>query len=243
MVTEISKSAIVVSEARSGTNALLSTVKSMWPDAIILREIFKKPGASHELIEKHLGINKDTYAKLRSENPASLWTALCDYSEARETPLIAKIFYSHVPKSDPVWDTFKDRSNVILLIRQNPFKQYVSLQLATQSGQWILRPGKENLQENVTLSIDPEELKNYIQRKRQNIRWAREFYEYCKPMVVFYEDFTQANDDYWNIFEPFGALPKTGRARLNTTKQTTRPMREIVTNYSDVQDYDVESDF
>lgn len=235
------RSSLLVSSGRSGTNYFLSVYSQVFPNDIVVKEIFRREGDSFSLLEKHLGLEKDDIMELVKFDKVGLWNDLIGKARVENTGAIAKIFYQHALIDDPIWSHIKDETRVIHLIRRSQFDVYVSLQVALKSGKWQ-DFGREDGNKGVTsVFIDRSNLESFLMTKKRRIEWAREYFSTKTNYdEIFYEDIEESPLKCARAICSIYGETAPDSVSTSQRKQKTLPNEEIVTNYSEVADLDVE---
>ncbi|MCA0922774.1 hypothetical protein [Pseudooceanicola nanhaiensis] len=230
---------ILVSSARSGTNYFLSVYSKCFPDAFVVKEIFREGGDSLPRLEELLGVGSQRILKMVENNPLRLWRNIKEACAEEEIPALAKIFYYHVEWNAPLWENFRKNDRVIHLIRQNPFDVFLSHKVAQQTGQWqkFARDGEAAPVE--PLVLDPEELSKFIERQGEHIEKTRSFFKDANFSEIYYEDIAKSTEDcvaaISKIFEIDG--PKQ-EVKIPLKRQKSATNQELVANYDEVAMFD-----
>lgn len=230
---------ILVSSARSGTNYFLDVYKECYPDDFVVKEIFRDGGDSLKLIEALLGIDRDAVLERLEANPRVFWMRIEKTCAEKGIRALAKIFYYHQSPDSALWSYFKNHDRVVHLIRGNAFDAFLSLKVATRTGQWQNR-GKEPSAEAVKVTLDPAELSTFIDRQKGYVEWTRRRFASADYRELFYEDIADDLDRCVAFMrETFGAFEGPTPTSVGIKRQKTASNAEIVENYADVQHLDV----
>lgn len=231
---------ILVSSARSGTNYFLDVYKECFPSDFVVKEIFRDGGDSLKLIASLLDISTEAVVDKLEANPRAFWMRIEKQCADQGIRALAKIFYYHQSPEAALWSYFKNHDRVVHLIRRNPFDSFLSLKVATQTGQWQNR-GKEQSAQDVTVTLDPAELGAFIDRQKGFVEWTRrKFANAIDYRELFYEDIADSMDSCVAfIRDTFGPLEGPTPTSVGIKRQKTTTNDEIVANYAAVQHLDM----
>lgn len=235
----MSKGNILLSSARSGTNYLLTAYSKCFPRNFVAKEIFRPTGDSFPLIEELTGLNKDEVLALVATEPVELWQKIVSAAEAEEREALAKIFYYHVDKADPLWSHFRDNDKVIHLIRRNAFDVFLSHKVANQTGKWQEFGKNKAPTEVEPLVLNRAEVVAFMDKQRDHVDHARTFFAKADYAELFYEDIADSVDtcvkSICTVFErPLPSHPIS----IGLRKQKDKSNQELVANYDDVAEFD-----
>ena len=117
--------------------------------------------------------------------------------------------------------------------------RFLSRELAKESGQWSLKRGQKNNTDSLTITLNEDDLKYYISKRRAEIESCRTFFASADYCEVYYEDIATSFDAcVKSISATMGPLPGRVEERERLIKQVRRPASEVITNYDDVRAYD-----
>ena len=121
----------------------------------------------------------------------------------------------------------------IVLYRQSLAEQFVSQNAARTTKQFLILPGQERKETQVT--IDPGELRSYCDHMRASYREAINHpWLAGRAVLLSYEELT-ADPEYWlseQICPLLGTQPLPPKTYLQ--KQSTKPLAQQITNYQQV---------
>ena len=233
------KGTILVSSARSGTNFLLSVYRKIFPDEFVMNEIFRSGSDSFAILRDLLNIDQDEAARLAEEDPVGLWQMVKTASQQKNKKSIAKIFYYHQKKENPIWKHFHENDTVIHLVRRNPFDVLVSHKIATQTGLWQDFGREAGRREDISLRLDVAELDAFIQRQYNYVEYVRNFFKDSDFTEVFYEDIQASANSCAAVLRGIKGVSETGDdINIALKKQKNRHNRELVVNYDEVSHLD-----
>ena len=130
------KPLVVLSGSRSGTNYFLSVFQELAPDAVVLREVFRKGGDSLPELVELTGVSKADLATLGENDPIALWKLIRQAAGAR--PLALKIFYYHASPQSPIWERLAEEARIVHLLRRRVLDTLISRKLAELTGRWTM---------------------------------------------------------------------------------------------------------
>lgn len=147
-----------------------------------------------------------------------------------------KLFFNHLQDfrlSIAHVDAAFPSAKYIVLYREALAEQFVSLQLARLTQQWLLLPGEQ--QKQVPVIVDPTELRRFCQSVRQEYqevlthRAIRE-----RSIVLSYEELTEdpvgcLRDQVCSLLEVPAVEPQA-----TLRKQNPQPLSQRVANYSEI---------
>ncbi len=244
---------ILISTERSGTNYFLNAYSKMFPGNLVLGEIFREMGDSLSDLRRILGVDKDQALEIVRKQPLETWARLPPGS-------IAKIFYNHASRNSELWNYFRKHDRVIHLIRSDHLENFISLKVAEQSDVWIdrkvtlrqrLRSLRKSLKsgrlrsvgaQKVPVSVqpfcvDPYELESFIRKRKENVRWCRDYFATADYHEVWYEDIAVSAN---MCADAIGRIYKVKPRNLvvDTKKQSKGDPRSLVLNYSEIVQFD-----
>lgn len=233
------KNAILVSKARSGTNFFLDVYANSVPNSTSFREIFRPTGDSFLSIKRTLGLEQGEYLELVKDDPLQIWLRLEDVSQRSGQRFIAKIFYDHAAEHQNLWEHFRDRNQVIHLIRRNPFDSFVSLNVARQTGKWLQEKDTVTPFLPKPFSLPRAKVEAYISQAEEHIDTTRAFFRDATYREVFYEDISaSAQRCAETICDVLQEEVATERVKSRMQKQKNYTNQSIVSNYSEICDLD-----
>lgn len=153
-----------------------------------------------------------------------------------------KLFYNQARESpaDDVWPLLRRHTElrVVRLLRRNLFAAWVSHEVAFMTDDWTLMV-EENRQATQVrpFAIDPWRCQGFFEETERYIRWADDFFAEHESIRVEYEA-----DLCGDFAATMGRVQEfLGLARHEVTpsvkKQSSRPLREQVTNYDSLRRY------
>ena len=227
-----SRNCILISSARSGTNLFLSLYEELFPNDIILGEIFRKTGGSLDKLPEILNASEEDILAKSRESPAQLWDELQAAASRTQRGLIAKIFYEHGRRHTEIWDKFKEGSKIIHLVRKNPFDAYVSLEVARQSDAWKSTSPNQEKVAGITLEIDPFAAEDFIEEISDCVKGVREFFKGADFHEIMYEDIAASPQTaIKQVADIFGVEPSLNKREFGLKKQNTIPHQDRIKNY------------
>lgn len=233
------KNAILVSKARSGTNYFLDVYANSVPNSTSFREIFRPTGDSFLLMKKTLGLEKGEYLECIKDDPLRIWLRLEEISQKSGQRFMAKIFYDHATGHPELWEYFRDRNQVIHLIRRNPFDSLVSFNVANQTGKWLQAKSTEPPSMPKPFALPRAKVETYITQAEKHIKATRAFFGDAKYSEVFYEDIsTSVQRCAATICDILQEDAATAQAKTRMHKQKNYTNQSIVSNYDEVCDLD-----
>jgi len=181
----MSKPLVVLSGSRSGTNYFLSVYKEMVPDAVVLREVFRKGGDNLPELAELTGMPMTRLAVLGQEEPVALWKILRQAVGSR--PLALKIFYYHARPESPIWERFAKEARIVHLLRRRILDTLISRKLAEATGRWIT-PSDVTSPSRPSFRLDPAEVAAFIAERQDYVRSFRERFRGADIHEIGYED-------------------------------------------------------
>lgn len=233
----MTKPLVILSSARSGTNYFLSVLKKMVPEAVVLREVFRKGGDNLPELVELTGRSRAELATLGQDEPIALWELLRQAAGSR--PLAVKIFYYHAKPTSPIWERFSEEARIIHLVRRRILDTLVSRKLAEGTGSWMLPRNVAGPSLQPAFRLDPDEVAAFIAERKAYIQAFRHRFRNAEIHEVCYEDI--ADDPRLCATEiarltgfPLPDFP----LELPIRKQNTWAIQEIVSNYYEIAAFD-----
>lgn len=228
---------VIVSASRSGTNYLLSAFAAVFPDAIVLREVFRKGSDSLPEIEALTGLGAAEARRMATEDPVALWNEIDLAAREAGRPLALKVFYYHQPKDSPLWPRLAAEARVVHLVRRRILDTYVSLKRAEASGEWM-RVGGAAPAAVPPITIDAEDLRRFIALRERYAAEAEARFAGADFHRLAYEDIADSAESAAAAVARLagGRLPRA--VDLPIRRQNTQPLRETVANYDEIAEYD-----
>lgn len=235
----MSKGNILLSSARSGTNYFLTAYSKCFSRNFVAREIFRPEGDSFPLIEELIGLNRNEVLALVAAEPVKLWQMIVTATEREEREALAKIFYSHVDRSDPLWSHFRENDKIIHLIRRNAFDVFLSLKTAIATGKWDEFGKHSSSTEVAPLVLNRAELVAFLDEQRDHVHHVRTFYANADYAELFYEEIADSVEtcvrSICAVFDrPLPSYPIS----IILRKQKEKSNQELVANYDEVAEFD-----
>lgn len=211
----------------------------MFPEDIVLKEIFRPKSDSLHLISPYIEKFDAEIVAMANGDQLSLWNEITKRSKDNESRSIAKIFYYHSPADSPLMRRFREKSNVVHLIRKNLFDVYVSGALARRTSQWQSFVGDDDTPAPEPFSIDRSELTKFFKQRLEEIRVAREYFN-GRPNYheFFYEDLAEDPGHCANAIAKVFGVQTDPDMTISQRKQKSVPNKELITNYAEVADLD-----
>jgi LPS sulfotransferase NodH len=230
---------ILVSSARSGTNYFLAVFGKCFPEAFVVKEIFRPEGDSLALLEEFLGIGQEQIMAWVKADPLTLWQSILARAEQENRVALAKIFYYHAAPENPLWEHFRDHDKVIHLIRRNAFDVFLSRKVAQQTGKWQQFGTHSQSPEIPPLRLHREELVSFIDSQRAHVEHARRFFAKADFTELFYEDIAESTIACAErIGEILGRNIPANPIAIRLKKQKSKSNAEMVENYDEVREFD-----
>lgn len=227
---------IVLTRGRTGSNLLLSFFGNH-PEIRMQNEIF-----GQYLME--------TAAYTTAINEHGAPSFLRDFYKRRDRELAvgAKILYYQIEAE------YADRFNVPSLVdvpaylqkvyrlkivhlkRRNYLKTIVSWKLAHQTNQWVRLNNDEVMNDETQIVLTPEECMQEFSKLEE---WERKYdlyFENQPGITLYYEDLIKAPQEIANEIFDFLQV-KRMEVTPGTKKQTSKPIQEIISNYSELKTY------
>jgi hypothetical protein len=223
---------VIVSSARSGSNLLVSYLRQI-SRAACFGEVFRgefptKPG--WDKLVKRLGLPESARALHRSDL-TGWWELVLAHGLQRRHWVGAKVFYYH-REQDPVWGRFGAADHRVLhLWRDATFDQYVSRQLAVESGEW--KAGDGSSEPRVT--FDPSDYRRYRDGLRSGFERTRARYGDSPGYVEL--EYRQLADRAFvgDLLERLFGEPIDVEETLR--RQRGRPKQDYLLNSADAEPY------
>jgi len=232
----MSKPLVVLSGSRSGTNYFLSVYKEMVPDAVVLREVFRKGGDNLPELAELTGMPMTRLAVLGQEEPVALWKILRQAVGSR--PLALKIFYYHARPESPIWERFAKEARIVHLLRRRILDTLISRKFAEATGRWIT-PSDVTSPSRPSFRLDPAEVAAFIAARQDYVRSFRERFRGADIHEIGYEDI--AGDPHLcatEIARLTGAAIPDLPLELPIRKQNTWTIPAVVSNYDEIAAFD-----
>lgn len=229
---------ILVSSSRSGTNFFLEVLGKCDPNAVILREIFRRGSDRPTTISHLTQMPEAEVVRLAREDPVSLWRTICNRCKADDRQVIAKIFYYHAPERSPIWGDLRENANVVHLVRRNLFRTFVSLKMAETTGVWHLR--SDEVARVEPIHIVASEAEDFIRARTKRIEWARRFFAGARYSEVHFEDISSSPEECARVIAGLGLAerPSTSDLTLGIQRQSPDDLSLSVRNYAEVRHLD-----
>lgn len=128
----------------------------------------------------------------------------------------------------------KDQSiKVIHLVREDKLAQFVSYKRAWRDLEWSANP--ENANYGTKLTVDVQEYTDFVNENKQYRTEALVSFQAHDFIELTYEQLSNDAEKYLKNIQEFLEVPE---ARLFTalSKQSNRPLKEVVDNWDDVRD-------
>ena len=213
---------LIIATCRSGSNLLLSYLNQQ-PGVCTLSEVLSSQlpiGPRQDCLPPDKAI-KHVRLCLQGEKTPVRGCKLMLYQLAN-----CRLGMNHLHAAFP-------EAKYIVLYRESLAEQYVSHQLALSTRQYLLRPGEQRKQAELT--IKPTELRAYCDDIRRGYcevlhhRWLE-----GRSVLLSYEELID-DPEHW-LRDQICTLLGVQYAPLQTQlcKQNTRPLAQQVTNYRDV---------
>lgn len=216
--------AFLLSTPRSGTWHLLELVNSL-PDV--------------DLAGEALNPSLTTGPSPLVRGPRTAITHLRAVVGAREAPVTgAKLLLNHLERLDTtvghVADAFPD-ARFVVVVRRHLGEQYVSLEVAKQTGRWRARSGDAAF--TGTIEIDRERFLRYCEHRRaQFSRLLAEPAVAERGLVVVHEEVRERPQEAVDTqLAPFLGVA-SGPVASRFVRQNRRPLSEVVANHDEVAD-------
>lgn len=233
---------VLMSSARFGANYFLNVLRVVWPQALILGEIFRKGGDTHKVLSQLLSQEVDVVKARASTDAEGLWRDVLQ--AAPHQLVIAKAFYYHQPHSAAIWPALAQGTKVIHLVRANLFDAYVSRELAVRSRLWSLRIDETvPPQATAPMHINPTAAEAYVRERLADINWCRTTYAGTDFTEITFEEISRSPrrcaETIGRVFGPGAMCLPPGEIKSSTARIKKVSNADLILNYPDVAHLDV----
>lgn len=233
------KANILVSSARSGTNYFMSVFSKIFPNDIVVKEIFRVGSDSLPILEEFLGIDKADISAMAERKPLEFWQMIEARCAERNCDALAKIFYYHVATDHPLWTHFRANNRVIHLIRRSAFDTYVSRELAVQTGRWQEFSKTQKPEKIEPLVINLTDLEEYLRKQKAQVEHARTFFEGADYSELYYEDIATSVEACTKAICGIMKVPVPAKpVSIGLQKQKDARNQDLIANYADIAHFD-----
>ena len=214
---------IVLSEARSGTTLLVSELQRRWPEIRAGWEEFSAPQR----------------ARFDSFEDVVRYT----FCEAQEETIVGcKIFSDQISDEELSALLQLDGMRVIILRRRNQLRRFVSLRIATKTGQWLenrLGIGVTEFPlEGRKIQIDPAHFIGEITSSNLAFDRFERLTEGLPRLEVTYEQLSDDLDGELRRVATFlGAGEPVHEAPPVLTRQNPEPLRSLIENFEEFSEF------
>ena len=221
---------VIHTHPRSGSYLLVDLLNQI-QEVDCLGEIFK-----HRFIElpERLRSQLDMKAWQRDADPLSYIGRCMELSTARA--LGFKLFATHnaVVRDYTLSSPFFRK----VILRRNHFDTFISLQRATACGEWIRKKGSQ-ASSSPHFSFDPKEFAKFLKWNEWSEDLIRPHLENNPHEFIEIEYEDVANRSAFSQLCPFLGIsePEPDQLRTKLEKQTTEPLKDLITNYSEMRAY------
>ncbi len=235
---------LLISSSRSGTNFFLDIFKRLSPCHLALGEVFRKTSDSLSLINDKLSRIDGYSISIDRSDPVLFWRELQERSNAQNLTLMAKIFYYHVPWEDrETWLALATGCGLFHLYRRNLFNSYVSLELARSSKQWknVRRKSASIASEPTKITLDRERLEKFIALRKRCALEAIDRFSHLDLVGIAYEDIEASPAKAASVIAGLVGIDSFPQDICSSLlRQKTCTNGDVVVNYSDLADLDVD---
>jgi len=220
--------------ARSGSNYLLELIESTG-EFRKFGEIFRNSGDSHSELASFLEQSDSEIRESSRSSKAELLSSLLQASVMKQCPFAAKLFYYHARPDDELWKLLP-KVRVLHLIRLNSLAVFVSRVLAERSGIWKAYGG-DSCYDSSKIKVDRNEFIRWKAWRDSLISSARARISGLDSLEIYYEDLTDEHRASLEVRQAVGLNPDLERVLVK--RQRSRSLREIVSNYNELEEFDV----
>lgn len=233
---------IVLSQARSGSNFLLSLLG--WHDRVVTYgELFVSPdsiGWHRDKYEEYL--QSKSLIRLMRDNPREFLEKKVFRKYPSPVSAVGfKIFYDQAQEGSvrTVWDFLQSQREikVIHLKRKNMLKTLLSLEKALITNEWVVIDSdpKSSQTKTVMVSLDYEKCLQYFNRTWESMQEHDRWFDRHPKIDVFYEDLSRDKVGEMLRIQNFLDLEyKT--VQSFTVKQSCFSLSESISNYFDLKE-------
>lgn len=228
---------VIIGIARTGSTMLISRLNSH-SQAMVFGELFRSPESVGWDIFPFVSYQNRKILSLYNSNPI----AFLERYVFRRWPssyraVGFKLFYYHArtPQHSFVWDYLVQQPEfrILHIKRRNVLAQYVSLQLAHETNVWS--GSRQGIADTQCVQLDAEACQNHF-------AWVRRLEEECDTLfknhelrTVYYEDLDHDLNQEMKAVQRFLGL-RCEALRAQTARQQTRPLSQVITNYAELRD-------
>jgi LPS sulfotransferase NodH len=233
---------IVLSQARTGSNFLLSLLDSH-EQVVTYGELFRdldsvgwdRPSSGRNPHSKPLIL-------LRNKNPRKfLETEVYNRYPLNVSAVGFKIFYDHARAVylKTVWEFLQSQRDIkiIHLKRRNLLQSLVSLKKALITKQWIAVNQKESKDKlpDTSITLTYEDCLQYFQKTHDYMLDHDTFFSQHPMIDIYYEDLCADNINQTRMIQDFLGL-NYRPLKSYTLKQSSLPISESITNYFELKE-------
>jgi hypothetical protein len=154
--------------------------------------------------------------------------------------VIFKILYHHCPADENkhIWDYLSRTLDIkVLHLKRNLLRVYISYQLAEKYKVWhAYHQNDLNYIKAAKIEIHPKECQKFIKRVSNQCFIYNELFKNHDVFEVWYEQLSSnLQTELARIQTWIGVSPI--QVHSKTIKQTIRPIKDIVTNYAELEDF------
>ena len=229
---------MILAAPRTGSN-MLCTLLASHPDVLCHHEVFNPDGVFYAL-ELRDGSFDLGGIEERDRDPLAflerVWSADLGHSHVG--------FKMTHRQNEAVLDAVLRDVGVrkIVLRRQNRVRTFMSQQISEQTGQWEVYREADLVAERPRIHVDPAALRESIAENEGYYGEVERFLEATgQPFVrVWYERLVAGRRDEPTRVLEFLGLPEADRAaarlRIRSVRQNPASMRELITNFAELED-------
>ncbi|WP_422018759.1 hypothetical protein [Roseibium sp.] len=226
---------VILSSGRCGGRYVSHVIRSAFPGSCVFGEIFRKGGDSIATLATKLQTTEDEVKTQLAQHPQTIWRNLDSVNNSNINA--ARIFYYHRKRNSELWETLREDTRIVHVIRRNPFNILVSRKIAEKTGVWENSKNTINIPHFNTVVMQPDYVKQEIRKYISDVEWARDkfikndyhelyFEEICYSAKTCATMLREILSD-WEL--PFNPEVTIGLQRIKNSGNF-----EIVKNYADI---------
>jgi LPS sulfotransferase NodH len=208
---------VIVTSGRYGSNFLVSLLDS------------------HENIEA----SGELFRYLDGDSSLKRWNEIFGFKNRNTQIAGFKLFYFHpFDENDAeVWNILQSDKEIkiIHLVRENKIRVYVSLMVATKTGEWKRKSGKSNDINDKRIEIDFEDFINWIEEKEQFEFDTRNRFKNHPFIEISYENLVGNRE---SVFEDLLSFLNVSKMKLHSPlkKQNKETLEDLILNYQEFKE-------
>lgn len=237
--TKPAKKFLVLTTQRSGSTWLISMLDKTGALSAY-GELFHR--RARAIAKKRLSVD-DAFPRFcevrrqsRAIRPFSLFSYLNGFYQ-QSGAVGFKLMYSDLWRFPEIWGYIAVRKlPVIHLVRENSLDVFISSSIKSVRGQ-SHQLANESPLEDITISLDPAQVKRYIKRHRRRVRLARRLLRWfrIRHLEVSYENLCGSEDAFQRATEFLGIPTSAGAPQSNLVRIRQGNHRAVITNYDEVK--------